>query len=353
MADAAAGEIEDDRLGRRIVADPADQLDRPSGARPPRARRATRHPPAAIAPSTIRPIGDPMTTITALRVRAASGSAPVGPIRSPSSLAGPAAATAAATVVVGAGRPGVSPGLWVSSAAASPSAEACASGEWSRPARAVSPGFGVARRPRAARPSPSASATRTARAVAGVGDSDGSAVDVGRPGRRSGRSDRRRARCRRGAPPTVDRAGRRSAHPAASSDEQDEGEGLGADRDRPAAGRRDAPGIAERRRGTRRSARRGPPTPADDEAWRRLQGDRGHDPILEPVGRTDRSPARAHRARARSPVRRPARPSRRLGRLARIAQLGRVEPAATARSCVASGFDRRRAVAAVRAGDGS
>ena len=64
MADAAAGQVEDDRVGRRIVARPADQLDhRPAAA----AASATRDadPPAAIAPSAIRPIGDPMTTITA------------------------------------------------------------------------------------------------------------------------------------------------------------------------------------------------------------------------------------------------------------------------------------------------
>ena len=63
MSDAATREIEDDRLGRRIVARAADQLDQPScGA----AASATRDadPPAAIAPSAIRPIGDPMTTIT-------------------------------------------------------------------------------------------------------------------------------------------------------------------------------------------------------------------------------------------------------------------------------------------------
>ena len=45
MSDAAAREIEDDRLGRRIVAHPADQLDRPS-CRGRRERNADADPPA-------------------------------------------------------------------------------------------------------------------------------------------------------------------------------------------------------------------------------------------------------------------------------------------------------------------
>ena len=63
MPDAAAGQIEDDRFRRRVVAGPADELDMlPAAA----AASATRDagPPATIAPSAIRPIGDPMTTIT-------------------------------------------------------------------------------------------------------------------------------------------------------------------------------------------------------------------------------------------------------------------------------------------------
>ena len=64
VADATAGEIEDDRLGRRVVARPADQLDTcpEPGRRQCNAGRGPARGDRTVARS--RPIGDPMTTIT-------------------------------------------------------------------------------------------------------------------------------------------------------------------------------------------------------------------------------------------------------------------------------------------------
>ncbi len=62
MAHATLGKVEDDRIGGRIVADLADELDRPAGTRRGRATRAA-VPAAAMTPSDSRPMGQPMTTI--------------------------------------------------------------------------------------------------------------------------------------------------------------------------------------------------------------------------------------------------------------------------------------------------
>ena len=130
VPDAAAREVEDDAVGRRVVAGLADQLDDGSRARGGE-RDARRHAGRRDGAVATRPMGDPMTTITREAYAAAIRTCQPGP---PPPLPSPLAASSA-TVVVRCPRAS-------RSAAASRSGVASASAAVSRPASRSSPGLG-------------------------------------------------------------------------------------------------------------------------------------------------------------------------------------------------------------------
>ena len=170
VPDAAAGQVEHDAIGRRVVTGLADELDRARRPRPPPWRRATPCPPADGCRRPSRPTGDPMTTIT--REAYASRTPGHPPALAPS--VSPAAVVAVVAAAVGSPLRGVVARLGASSVGPGPSRRL--GGLAAR--RRVGPGRVV----------------RLRSSSVGSAVSSGSAVAVGSAPWSAGRRRRRRAR---------------------------------------------------------------------------------------------------------------------------------------------------------------
>ena len=352
MADPAPREVEDDRIGRRVVAGLADELDGAPASRRgegdarrrPGRRRGRRRPTG--------PMGDPMTTITRGGYRAPAGAraAPSPALgRLPRRRSPPPPPPPWSSVPLG-----VSPGSGVSV------------GRGVRVGRGVSPGFGRLGRPRASRravpsdPAASSPSDSPSLRVPGSRSGPGWSTARGRSvtgcatGDRTGsRSARSSGRARssgwgpvpgRAAPPTViaadtgqrargdDRRGRRRRGPGPGP---------------PSAGHR-----WWRRPTTSRTASRNAPSPAAaDRATPGRMTSRGAGSAAIAAITRSSNPSVGSDARARGQRLELARRGERIGQLggrrlglAGRRQLGRIEPADAARSCVAPGstVSRRR-----------
>ena len=292
MADPAPRQVEDDRVGRRVVAGLADQLDgtpASCGGEGDARRHAGGPQDAVDRPGRGRADDDDHSR------RVPRAARELGQLLARPWAASPAAATAtaAATVVIRA--PGRLAGLGrLGRARGSRGPRRLAGlGRLGRPGRLPGP---VPSDPAASSPSDSPSLrVPGSRSGPGWSRAPGRSVTGCPTGDRTGsaRHDRRAGRDRRAGDrsPAEQRPDRHRPDTGQGSHghdrEEDEREGLRPHRHRPATGGGDAPRVPDREQQCPgpAAADRGPGS--DDEPWRRLRGDRGHHPVLEPRGGSD------------------------------------------------------------------